>query len=238
MTYFATSDKQTETSTPSKNVILSMTVDDYWIRVFKCVSTRWWGGETSVMTSGYFYTTHICSALTFEIRSDNFKWEIEIIKFQFCKIFPPLLLWLLPSSLMLNVPLKRKKNKTKTKGSFFQAFVWNLVEAPLESITATNFAHLDLDNLPLFSADPLRVCQGWMGPLRRFQVWTFSNIQSCPWATPSVLRLVSSKAELPGSGLSYSSTLSRLAFPQPWSVSIFKLVKHTSTSWHNHHASP
>lgn len=57
-------DRQVNTSTCLAEVSLSMTVDDYWIRVFKCVSTQWWEGETSAMTSGYFHTAHICSALT------------------------------------------------------------------------------------------------------------------------------------------------------------------------------
>lgn len=169
MTYFATSDKQTETSTPSKNVILSMTVDDYWIRVFKCVSTRWWGGETSVMTSGYFYTTHICSALTFEIRSDNFKWEIEIVKFQFCKIFPPSLLWLLPSSLMLNVPLKRKKTKQKQKDLFFKPLfgtwlkhLWNQLQPQILHTWIWIICHYSLQIL----SGSVRV--GW-GPLGVFR---------------------------------------------------------------------
>lgn len=174
------------------------------------------------------HNPHLFSSVL-KMGSDNFKWEIS----WFSKIFPSItaILWLLPSYLMINVPLKRKKQKDL----FFQALCLVLGW----STFGTNYSHKLCtpgfeDNLPLFSADPLRLWQGWMRILGHIQVGTFNNIQSCPRGTPALLSLWSLSLD---QVLEYSSTPRHLAFPQPWLVSIFKPVKHTRTSRCHHHAS-
>lgn len=98
-------------------------------------------------------------------------WNCKILKLYF-KIFPPLqpsLLWLLPSSLMLNVPLKRKKTKQKQKDLFFKPLfgtwlkhLWNQLQPQILHTWIWIICHYSLQIL----SGSVRV--GW-GPLGVFR---------------------------------------------------------------------
>lgn len=135
-------------------ILWMIRVDDYWISVFMCVLAQWWGGETSAMTSGYFYTTHICSALTSKSHLTISNGRLVNLLKYFLNCSPVMT----PS---IFFPAKYSIKKEKPKRSFILAGCLVLGR----STFGTNYSHKLCtpgfeDNLPFFFTDPVQVLSG------------------------------------------------------------------------------
>lgn len=194
MNYFACSQTNRQTDQRQQKNITSVgeailwmiRVDDYWIRVFKCVWAQWWGGETSAMTSGYFYTTYICSALTSKSHLTISNGRLVSLLKYFLNYSP-----VMTPSIFFAAKYSIKKEKPKR--SFIQAVCLVLGW----STFGTNYSHKLCtpgieDNLPFFFTDPVQVLSVGSGPFgisRSGHLTTFTELSlSLSWT--AVFRVI------------------------------------------------